>query len=108
MTRAPTARCRKPIRPSPRRRLHQNLRRRRSPHRTPTLLRLRLKLSRRLPQRSVLAEPVAAAEAAPSEAAPSEPAADAAAPAAGAEAPATAAAAEPEMIEVWRPGRPLG
>ena len=56
----------------------------------------------------VLAEPVAAAEAAPSEAAPSEPAADAAAPAAGAEAPATTAAAEPEMIEVWRPGRPLG
>ena len=56
----------------------------------------------------VPAEPVAAAEAAPSEAAPSEPAADAAAPAAGAEAPATTAAAEPEMIEVWRPGRPLG
>ena len=41
MTRAPTARCRTPIRPSPRRRLHQNARRRRSPHRTP-MSRLRL------------------------------------------------------------------
>jgi ATP-dependent RNA helicase SUPV3L1/SUV3 len=49
------------------------------------------------------AEPVAAAEAAPF-----EPAADAPAPAGFAEASAAAAPAEPELIEVWRPGRPLG
>ena len=50
------------------------------------------------------AEPIAAA----ADAAPSEPAADAPAPAAGAQASTAAAPAEPEMIEVWRPGRPLG
>jgi ATP-dependent RNA helicase SUPV3L1/SUV3 len=48
------------------------------------------------------AEPVATVEAAPSERA------DTAAPADGAEASVAAAPAEPETIEVWRPGRPLG
>ncbi len=56
-------------------------------------------------------EPVAVAESSPPEAA-AEPAAAAPADApAEASAPAEAAAAapaEPEMIEVWRPGRPLG
>ncbi|MBX9842954.1 MAG: helicase [Xanthobacteraceae bacterium] len=49
------------------------------------------------------AEPTAAVEAAPF-----EPAADAPVPAGFAEASTAAAPAEPELIEVWRPGRPLG
>jgi ATP-dependent RNA helicase SUPV3L1/SUV3 len=53
------------------------------------------------------AEPLAAAEAAePAESA--EPAAETPAPVAGAEASTAAAPAEPDLIEVWRPGRPLG
>jgi ATP-dependent RNA helicase SUPV3L1/SUV3 len=59
------------------------------------------------------AEPVVAAEAvvespAAAEAISSEPAADAPATLAGEAAVAAIAPAEPEMVEVWRPGRPAG